>query len=150
MSVFRWRSSASLALLLAAGLPLAACNTSTTPGFPTPDFQASLGGGFALRTGELALVVGDGRFLYLSIQSLGADSRCPPESTCEEPGHLVLNLELETAEAQGSIGIQVPPSGRGVATFHGFEIRILEVQPPGREARILPIDYILLMSVSQR
>ena len=150
MSVFRWGSPASLALLLAAGLPLAACNTGTTPGFPTPDFQASLGGGFPLRTGELALVVGDGGFLYLSIQSLGADSRCPPESTCEEPGHVDLNLELETAETQGSIRIQVPPSGEGVGTFQGFEIRVHEVQPPGRATRILPIDYVFLLSVSER
>ena len=89
-------------------------------------------------------------FIYLSIQTVGADSRCPPAATCEDPGWVELTLELETVEAQGSIGMQVNPETGAIGTFHGFEIRVLAVEPPGREARILATEYTFLMTVALR
>jgi hypothetical protein len=136
--------------LLAAGLSAAGCNTGTTPGFPTPDLQAPLDAPFALRAGELAYVQGPSSFLYLSVRSVGIDSRCPPGTTCDEPGSLEVILELETLENQGSAAFHVPPTGSAVATYQGFEIRILEAQPPGSESRILPTDYAFLVSVALR
>ncbi len=144
------RSSGALGVLLFAGLQVAGCSPGTTPGFPTPDFQAPLQAGFPLRAGDLGYIQGAGDFLYLSIQSVGIDSRCPPESTCDEPGFLEVVLELETAAAQGSAGMQIPPSGDAVITYRGFEIRAHEVQPPGRASRIPPSEYVFLMSVSLR
>lgn len=140
----------SLRWLLVAGLSLFGCNPGTTPGFPTPDFQAPLDTPFPMRAGDLALVAQAGQFLYLSVQSIGLDSRCPPGSTCDEPGFVELFLELETAESQGATRFQVPPNGNAVATFQGFEIRVLEAQPPGSGSRIPPTDYIFLMTVSLR
>lgn len=144
-----FRRTAALGLL-AVGLSAAGCNTGTTPGFPTPDLQAPLNTPFALRAGDLAYVQGPSSFLYLSVRSVGVDSRCPPESSCEEPGFVEVILELETLENQGSAAFQVPPAGSAVATYHSFEIRILEVQPPGSENRILPTDYAFLVSVAPR
>lgn len=146
----RSRSVRTLVLLLASGLSLAGCNTGTTPGFPTPDFQAPLDTRFPIRAGDLGLVTSANQFLYLSVQSIGVDTRCPPGSDCGEPGFLEVFLELETAESQGATRVQVPPSGTAVATFQGFEIRVHEAQPPGMANRILPTDYIFLMSVSLR
>lgn len=143
------RLPAGTTLLLAA-LPLAGCETSATPEFPQPDFRVSAGEPFALRAGDLGLVIGADSYLYLSIQSLGADSRCPPATSCGEPGFLDLNLELETAETQGAIRLQVPPSGEAVGTYRSFEIRVLEARPPGSPTRILPTEYALLMSVAER
>lgn len=146
----RIRSTGAGGLLLLTGLALAGCNPGTTPGFPVPDFQAPLDTAFAIRAGDLGLVTGQGAFLYLSVQSIGVDSRCPPGATCDEPGVLELVLELETAESQGSTRMQISRDGHAVSTFRGFEIRVLEVQPPGAANRIPPTDYIFLMSVSLR
>lgn len=145
-----WAAAVRRGLLLGAAFVAAGCNTGTTPGFPAPDFQAGPGEPFALRAGQLALVVVGNSFLYLSIQSVGADSRCPPEAACEEPGFLDLNLELETADSQGAIPMRVPPSGQAVGTYQDFEIRILDLRPPGSPDRILPTEYAFLMSVSAR
>ncbi len=142
----RWIPAALLLTAFAAS----GCNSGTTPGFPAPDFQVSLGEPFALRAGNLALVTGGSDFLYLSVQTVGLDTRCPPGSACEAPGHLDLQLELETTESQGSAGFRVPPDGQAVATYRSFEIRILEVAPPGSASRILPTEYIFLLSVSRR
>ena len=144
------RSSGALGVLLLAGLSISGCSPGTTPGFPAPDFQAPLQTPFALRAGDLGYIQGTDDFLYLSIQSVGIDSRCPPESTCDEPGFVEVILELETAAAQGSAGMQIPPSGDAVITYRGFEIRAHEVQPPGSASRIPPSDYFFLMSVSLR
>ena len=146
-----FRSTAALGALLAAGLSFGACNTGTSPGAPpAPDFQAPLNTGFPLRAGDLGYVQGTSDYLYLSVQSIGVDGRCPPESTCDEPGFLQVIMEFETSESQGSAGVQIPPSGEAVVTFRGFEIRVLEVQPPARATRIPPTDYIFLISVSVR
>lgn len=151
MPRLRARRSEALGALLLAGLLASGCNPGTTPGaYPTPDFQAPLETEFPLRAGDLGYVQGASDFLYLSVQSIGIDSRCPPESVCEEPGFLEVRLELETLESQGAAGMQIPPSGEAVVTFRGFEIRVHEVQPPGRAARIEPTEYIFLMSVSVR
>lgn len=146
-----FRSTAALGALLAAGLSFAGCNTGTSPGaLPVPDFQAPLDSGFPLRAGDLGYVQGQNDYLYLSLQSIGVDGRCPPETTCAEPGFLQVIMEFETSESQGSAGMQIPSSGEAVATFRGFEIRIHEVEPPARATRIPPTDYIFLMSVSVR
>ena len=138
-------------LLLLAGLVTLGCNTGTTPGaLPAPDFQAPLGTSFPLRAGDLGYVQGLNDYLYISVQSLGADNRCPPESSCDEPGFLEVFLELETSESQGAVRLQVPPSGDAVATFQGFEIRILGAAPPGQTTRIPTTEYILLITVSLR
>ena len=137
--------------MFAAGLSLAGCNTGTSPGaLPVPDFQVPLDTGFPLRAGDLGYVQGQSDYLYLSIQSIGVDGRCPAESTCEEPGFLQVIMEFETSESQGSAGMQIPPTGEAVVTFRGFEIRAHEAQPPARTTRIPPTDYIFLMSVSAR
>ncbi len=146
----RARSANAFGLLLLAGLLITGCNSGTTPGFPVPDFQVALDNPFPLRLGDLGYVQAPDGFLYLSIQSVGIDTRCPPDSTCDEPGFLEVFMELETAESQGSSAMQIPPAGDGVITYRGFEIRAHEVQPPGRAGRIPPTDYILLMSVTRR
>ena len=147
----RARRANAPGLLLLAGLVTLACNTGTTPGaLPVPDFQVPLGTSFPLRAGDLGYVQGLNDYLYVSVQSLGADNRCPPESSCDEPGSLEVFLEVETSEAQGAVRLQVPPSGDAVATFRGFEIRILGAAPPARTTRIPPTEYVLLMSVSAR
>ena len=146
-----FRSAAALGAVLAAGLSFAGCNTGTSPGaLPIPDFQAPLDTGFPLRAGDLGYVQGQGDYLYLSIQSIGVDGRCPAEATCEEPGFLQVIMEFETSESQGSAGMQIPPSGEAVVTFRGFEIRVHEVAPLAQATRIPPTDYVLLMSVSVR
>ena len=144
------RIARAAALLLATGLSWPACDPSTTAAFPTPDFQVRPDERFAIRAGDLGLVTGAEGFLYVSIQSVGADSRCPPGDTCETPGLLALNLELETSESQGALRLQIPPAGMAVGTFQGFEIRVLEAAPPGSPMRILPTDYAFLMIVSER
>lgn len=142
---------ANALVLLFAGLATLGCNTGATPGaLPIPDFQVPLDTSFPLRVGDVGYVQGLSDYLYISVQSLGADNRCPPESACAEPGFLELFLELETSESQGSIGMRVPPSGDAVGTFRGFEIRILGAAPPGRTTRIPTTDYVLLITVSLR
>ncbi len=137
--------------LLLAGLLTLGCNTGATPGaLPAPDFQAPLNTSFPLRAGDVGYVQGQTDYLYISVQSLGADNRCPPESSCEEPGFLVVFLELETSESQGAVRMQVPPSGHAVATFQGFEIRILGAAPPGQATRIPTTEYVFLITVSLR
>ena len=150
LAALRSRSVGALGLMLAAGLAFAGCNTGTTPGLPAPDFQAPLETSFPIRVGDLGYVQSPADFLYISVLSVGADNRCPPGNTCREPGSLELALELETSVSQGSIGIQVPPSGKAVGTYQTFEIRIHEVTPPGRVGRILPTEYVFLMSVGLR
>ena len=138
-------------LLLLAGFLTLGCNTGTTPGaLPTPDFQAPLDTAFPLRAGDLGYVQGQNDYLYISIQSLGADNRCPAESACAEPGFVEVFLELETSESQGAVRMHVPPEGEAVATFQGFEIRILRAAPPGRTSRIPPTEYVFLLTVSVR
>lgn len=144
------RLARAAALLLAVGFSWPGCDTSTTDAFPPPDFQVRLDERFAIRAGDLGLVVGPAAFLYVSIQSVGVDTRCPPAATCADPGFLDLNLELETSESQGAIRLQIPPAATAVGTFQDFEIRILEAAPPGSATRILPTDYAFLMIVSER
>ena len=147
----RARRASALGLLFAAGLSALGCNTGATPGaLPTPDFQAPLNASFPLRAGDLGYVQGQNDYLFISVQSLGADNRCPPESACDEPGFLEVFLELETSESQGAVRLQVPPSGEAVATFQGFEIRILGAAPAGRATRIPSTEYVLLITVSVR
>lgn len=147
----RARRANALGLLFIAGLLAPGCNTGATPGaLPVPDFQAPLNTSFPLRAGDVGYVQGNGDYLYISVQSLGADNRCPPESSCDEPGFLEVFLELETSESQGAIGFRVPPEGSAVGTFHGFEIRVVGAAPPGRATRIPPTDYVFLISVSAR
>ena len=147
----RARRANALGLLFLAGLVTLGCNTGATPGaLPAPDFQVPLGTAFPLRAGDLGYVQGLNDYLYISVQSLGADNRCPAESACDEPGFLEVFLELETSESQGAVRLQVPPSGEAVATFQGFEIRILGAAPAGRATRILSTEYILLVTVSVR
>lgn len=147
----RARRANALGLLFIAGLLAPGCNTGATPGaLPVPDFQVPLGTPFPLRAGDVGYVQGNGDYLYISVQSLGADNRCPPESSCDEPGFLEVFLELETSESQGAIGFRVPPEGSAVGTFHGFEIRVVGAAPPGRATRIPPTDYVFLISVSAR
>ena len=147
----RARRANALALLFVAGLLALGCSPGTTPGLlPTPDFQVPLNTSFPLRAGDVGYVQGQNDYLYISVQSLGADNRCPPESTCEEPGFLEVFLELETSESQGALGMRVPPDGAAVGTFQGFEIRILGAAPPGRTTRIPTTEYVFLISVSAR
>lgn len=147
----RARRANASGLLLAAGLLTLGCNTGATPGaLPAPDFQAPLNTSFPLRAGDVGYVQGQTDYLYISVQSLGADNRCPPESSCEEPGFLEVFLELETSESQGAVRMQVPPSGDAVATFQGFEIRILGAAPPGQATRIPTTEYVFLITVSLR
>ena len=142
MSRLRARRVNAPGLLLLAGLATLGCNTGTTPGaLPAPDFQAPLDTAFPLRAGDLGYVQGLNDYLYISVQSLGSDNRCPPESSCNEPGFLEVFLELETSESQGAVGLQVPPTGDAVATFQGFEIRILGAAPPGQATRIPTTEY---------
>lgn len=147
----RARRAHALGAVLVAGLLTLGCNTGATPGaLPVPDFQAPLDTAFPLRTGDLGYVQGQNDYLYLSVQSLGADNRCPPESSCAEPGALEVFLELETSESQGAIGMRIPPDGEAVGTFQGFEIRMLGAAPPGRATRIPTTEYVFLMTVSLR
>ncbi len=146
----RFAAAAGL-LLLVAGAPfVGACNTTTTPSYPQPDFQTAPGQPFVLRAGDLALVFGSGEFLYVSVQGVGADTRCPESATCDEPGFLELRLELETSEQQGAITLSVSDGEEAVGTYRAFEIRVLDMEPPGREAQILPTEYSFLMVVNQR
>lgn len=140
----------ALVLAVFAGIGSFGCDTSTTADFPTPDFQVRAGERFAIRAGDLGFVAGTAGFLYVSVQSVGVDTRCPPGNNCETPGFLELTLELETSESQGAIRLQIPPDGTAVGTFQSFEIRVLEAAPPGSGARILPTDYAFLMTVSER
>ncbi len=147
----RARRANASGLLLAAALLTLGCNTGATPGaLPAPDFQAPLNTSFPLRAGDVGYVQGQTDYLYISVQSLGADNRCPPESSCDEPGFLEVFLELETSESQGALGMRVPPAGDAVGTFQGFEIRILGAAPPGRETRIPTTEYVFLITVSLR
>ena len=137
-------SACLLALFLSGWV---GCNTATAPTLPQPDLQVLAGTPFPLRVGDLAYVGGLNSYLYVSVQSVGIDSRCPPEETCAEPGHLELALDLETTEGQGAIVMRIPPNGQTTGTFRGFELRTFEVQPPGSASRIQPIDYVFLMIV---
>ncbi len=139
-----------VAVLVATLSAVLGCGPSSTPGYPAPDFQVASGDPFPLRAGDLALVAMPGDFLYVSVQSFGLDTRCPPDAVCAEPGHLVVRFELEDSSRQGSAQILAPPDGDGVATFGNFEIRSLQVEPPGRESRILPTDYVLVLQVTAR
>lgn len=151
MPRLRARRANAPGLLLLAGLLAPGCNTGATPGaLPVPDFQAPLNASFPLRAGDVGYVQGQNDYLYISVQSLGADNRCPPESACDEPGFLEVFLELETSESQGAVGMRVPSSGDAVGTFQGFEIRILGAAPPGRTTRIPTTEYVFLISVSAR
>ena len=106
----RARRVHAFGLLFLAGWWAMGCNTGATPGaLPTPDFQAPLNASFPLRAGDVGYVQGQTDYLYISVQSLGADNRCPPESACDEPGFLEVFLELETSESQGALGMRVPP-----------------------------------------
>ena len=136
---------------LAVALSLvSACTPSSTPAYPTPDIQAGAGDPFPLRAGDLALVSAQGDFLYVSVQSIGLDTRCPPGAECAEPGYLLVSLELEDSTRQGAAQLAVPPSGQAVITFGAFEIQSLRVEPPGSASRILPTDYILVLRVTTR
>ena len=147
----RARRANALGLLLVVGLSALGCNTGATPGaLPIPDFQAPLNASFPLRAGDLGYVQGQSDYLYISVQTLGADNRCPPESSCEAPGFLEVFLELETSESQGALGMRVPPEGSAIGTFQGFEIRILGAAPPARTTRIPTTEYVLLVVVSLR
>ncbi len=139
-----------IAALLGALVLVGACAPSSTPTYPTPDIQALAGDPFPLRAGDLALVVVEGDFLYVSVQSIGIDSRCPPDAECAEPGHLVVTLELEDSSRQGAAQLLVPPAGDAVVTFGGFEIHALRVEPPGSATRILPTDYVFVFQVTTR
>ncbi len=134
-------------ILLALSL---GCSPSTTPAYPTPDIQANAGDFFPLRAGDLALVVIPADFLYISIQSIGLDTRCPPDTECAEPGFVIVSLELEDSTRQGAAQMLIPPSGEAVATFGAFEIRSLRVEPPGSRDRILPTDYGIVFQVVAR
>ena len=145
------RGATALGALFAAGVLLSGCNTGTSPGaLPVPDFQVPLSTPFALRAGQLAYVQGASNYLYLSVQSIGLDDRCPPEATCDEPGFLQVIMEFETSESQGAGGLLIPANGEAVVTFQGFEIRTHEVQPPRGATRIPLIDYAFLLTVSER
>ena len=134
--------------LALAALLLGGCNTNSTPTFPTPDFQVPLGEAFVLRVGDLGLIAAPGQYLYLSVLTLGLDSRCPPEATCADPGFLEISFEVETAESQSSIQMRAPPEGETTRSFGDFRIRIHRVAPPGQRTRIPTTDYQFLMSVT--
>ncbi len=134
--------------LALGALLLGGCNTNSTPTFPAPDFRAPFGQQFVLRVGDLGLVAGPEQYLYLSVLTLGQDSRCPPEATCAEAGFLEVSFEIETTESRSSITMRVPPEADAVRSYQGFRIRIHAVVPPGQQARIPTTDYQLLMSVT--
>ena len=146
----RFAAAAAVWLLAAGASLVGACNTGTTPAFPEPTLQAGPGQPFVLRAGDLALVLAAQDFLYVSVQGVGADTRCPATATCDEPGVLVLRLELESAEQQGAIALSVSDAEGAVGTYLGFEIRVLDMEPPGRKGQILPTEYAFLMVVNQR
>lgn len=150
------RGFAGAALLggVTAGLVVvllsANCNTSATATLPTPDFRASAGASFPLRAGELGLVVGAANYLFISMSSVGLDTRCPPAETCEDPGFLDLNLDLETRDNLGALRLRVPPGGETVGTYGAFEIRTHRVEPDGRTALIPLIEYVVVLSATER
>lgn len=135
---------------LLAGLVAGGCNTSTTATLPTPDFRAAAGASFPLRAGDLGLVVGSANYLFVSLSSVGLDTRCPPAETCDSPGFLDLHLDLETRDNLGSLRLRVPESGESVGTHGAFEIRTHRVEPAGRAGPIPITDYVVEMSVSER
>lgn len=135
---------------LLAGPAAGGCNTSTTATLPTPDFRAATGVSFPLRAGDLGLVVGSAHYLYVSLSSVGLDTRCPPAETCDDPGFLDLHLELETRDNLGSLRLRVPESGESVGTHGAFEIRTHQVEPAGRQGPIPITDYVVEMSVRER
>ena len=132
------------------GLTLGGCNTSATPSLPTPDFRVSAGAEFLLRVGDLGLVVGAANYLFIGLGSVGIDTRCPPAETCETPGFLDLNLDIETQENLGSLRLRVPPDGASVGTYGPFEIRTHGVQPDG-SADLIPLtEYVVRLSATER
>lgn len=133
-----------------AVLTLPGCNTSATTTLPTPDFRASAGAEFPLRAGELGLIVGAANYLFISVSSVGLDTRCPPAATCEDSGFLDLNLDLETRDNLGSLRLRIPPGGETVGTYGPFEIRSHRVQPDGRTALIPLTDYVVVLSATER
>lgn len=135
---------------LLAGLAAGGCNTSTTATLPTPDFRAAAGASFPLRAGDLGLVVGSTNYLFVSLSSVGLDTRCPPAETCDSPGFLDLDLDLETRDNLGSLRLRVPESGESVGTHGAFEIRTHRVEPAGRRGPIPVTDYVVEMSVRER
>lgn len=137
-------------LLGLAAAAVLGCNPTTTPAYPVPDIEALPGDFFPLRAGDLALVYGSGEFLYLSVRTIGVDTRCPPDAECAEPGFVLVDLELEDTTRQGAAQLRIPPSGEAVATFGAFEIHSLQVEPPGSAERILPADYLFVLQVFQR
>lgn len=137
-------------VVLTAGLTLGGCNTSATPSLPTPDFRAPAGTEFLLRAGDLGLVVGAANYLFIGLSSVGIDTRCPPGETCETPGFLDLNLDIETRENLGSLRLRVPPDGASVGTYGPFEIRTHGVQPDG-SADLIPLtEYVVRLSATER
>ena len=138
------------AAVLAAAMPGSGCSPGTTPTYPQPDIQAVVGEAFPMRAGYLALVLAPNAFLYLSVQSVGVDTRCPAGASCDEPGFIELRLELESATSQSAVALQVSEEGQAVATYQGFEIRVLDARPEGRAERILPTEYLFVMSVVER
>lgn len=137
-----------LGLLGSVGL-LAGCNTAATPSLPAANFRAEPGVRFPLRAGELGLVIGATNYLYVSIGSVGIDQRCGAE-TCEEPGYVEFDLEVEDRERQGSVRLRIDDGGAGAGNFSNFEIRSHQVQPAPRGGRIPLVDYVVLLSVSER
>lgn len=140
---------AAVGLLFGAVGLLPGCNTAATPSLPAADFRAEAGVRFPLRAGELGLVIGPTNYLYVSIGSVGLDGRCAA-APCDGPGYVELDLEVEDRERQGAVRLRIDDGGSGAGNFANFQIRAHEVAPAPRAGRIPLIDYVVVLSVSER
>ena len=136
--------------MTAAILPFLFILTSAlAPGAAAPAKDAALDQEFEVRVGQWVTI--EGERLRVTFSRVAEDSRCPEGVTCVWAGNAKVVLKLSKGRRRAStltLNTGVDPKQ---AAFHGYEVRLVKLDPyPKEKRRMRRRDYVATLVVSRK
>jgi len=102
-----------------------------------------------LQVGQTAPV--DGAEFQVTFDAVEGDSRCPKGAQCVWEGSATVRLSVTSAGGKGTMTLQTSPrAGPVAATYQGWAIRVLALEPQPIEGReIAQSNYLITLRVER-
>lgn len=87
--------------------------------------------------------------LKITLLNVTSDSRCPTGVTCIWQGQVAVSGAIQDNQSLGSFSLS-STKGQDYATFGGYTLHLVQVNPYPSVNKILPSDYTVLFTISNQ
>jgi hypothetical protein len=128
--------------------PIAATTPTVGPMSQSNTATGRLGQNITLKTGEVALIQGEG--VMLELVGVTEDSRCPQGVTCVWAGRVVATVRLGQSGAQGEdISLSTQTKEAATKAVNGYTVTLIDVKPVKTTQAIASSEYRLTFVVNK-